>query len=125
MASKAGCHDAGCHDAEPDFRLTMANERTFLAWQRTALGLLAAAVAVVQFVPLALVPGARHVVAGLLAGLAVLTAVSGIRRWEQVNAAMRNGTSLPTHRVPAMLAAGLVLVAAVGLLLLLHGAAPT
>ncbi|HET7074401.1 MAG TPA: DUF202 domain-containing protein, partial [Mycobacterium sp.] len=32
-------------ESEPDYRFTMANERTFLAWQRTALGLLAAAVA--------------------------------------------------------------------------------
>ena len=28
---------------ELDYRFTLANERTFLAWQRTALGLLAAA----------------------------------------------------------------------------------
>ena len=26
---------------EPDYRFTLANERTFLAWVRTALGLLA------------------------------------------------------------------------------------
>ena len=38
-------------EGEPDYRFTLANERTFLAWQRTALGLLAAAVAVVQLVP--------------------------------------------------------------------------
>lgn len=37
-------------DVEPDYRFTLANERTFLAWQRTALGLLAAAVALVQLV---------------------------------------------------------------------------
>ena len=36
---------------EPDYRFTLANERTFLAWERTALGLLAAAVAVVQLIP--------------------------------------------------------------------------
>src|SRR3984893_15268857 len=35
-------------EGEPDYRFTLANERTFLAWQRTALGLLAAAVAVVS-----------------------------------------------------------------------------
>ncbi len=39
------------NDFEPDYRFTLANERTFLAWERTALGLLAAAVAIVQFVP--------------------------------------------------------------------------
>ncbi|MGA9680044.1 MAG: DUF202 domain-containing protein, partial [Mycobacterium sp.] len=35
-------------EIEPDYRFTLANERTFLAWQRTSLGLLAAAVALVQ-----------------------------------------------------------------------------
>ena len=45
---------------EPDYRFTLANERTFLAWQRTALGLLAAAVAVIQFVPSLSVPGALY-----------------------------------------------------------------
>ncbi len=45
------CANDTAPDLEPDYRFTLANERTFLAWQRTALGLLAAAVAVVQFVP--------------------------------------------------------------------------
>ena len=35
---------------EPDYRFTLANERTFLAWVRTALGLLAGGVAVRQLV---------------------------------------------------------------------------
>ena len=34
---------------EPDYRFTLANERTFLAWQRTSLGLMAAAVAAVSY----------------------------------------------------------------------------
>ena len=46
---------------EPDYRFTLANERTFLAWQRTSLGLMAAAVAVVQFMPELAIPGLRHV----------------------------------------------------------------
>ena len=36
---------------EPDYRFTLANERTFLAWIRTSLAMMAAGVAVVQFVP--------------------------------------------------------------------------
>src|ERR1043165_2701247 len=36
---------------DPDYRFTLANERTFLAWIRTSLALLAAAVALVQLVP--------------------------------------------------------------------------
>ena len=112
--------DAG----DPNFRFIMANERTFLAWQRTALGLLAAAVAVVQFVPHALVPGARNIVAAVLAVLAVLTAVTGIRRWEQVDAAVRTGRPIPDHHMAAWLSAGLVLVAALGMVLLIGGKVP-
>jgi putative membrane protein len=108
-------------DPEPDFRFTMANERTFLAWQRTALGLLASAVAVVDFVPHTRLPWAPRTAAGLLAALAVLTSVNGIRRWERVDAAMREGRPLPIHGTPTMLAVGLVLVAAVGGLFVLGG----
>lgn len=38
-------------EIEPDYRFTLANERTFLSWQRTSPGLLAAAVALAQLVP--------------------------------------------------------------------------
>ena len=60
-------------EIEPDYRFTLANERTFLAWQRTSLGLLAAAVAVVQLVPELAIPGARRALGVLLAALAILT----------------------------------------------------
>ncbi|CAN5799339.1 YidH family protein [soil metagenome] len=95
---------------EIDYRFTLANERTFLAWQRTALGLLAAAVAVVQFVPELGVPGARHVLGLLLAVLATVTSVVGLVRWVQVDRAMRNGTALPSHPSPAYLAVGLTII---------------
>ncbi|WP_283215114.1 DUF202 domain-containing protein [Pseudofrankia sp. DC12] len=36
---------------DPDYRFSLANERTFLAWIRTALALLAGGIAVVQIVP--------------------------------------------------------------------------
>ncbi len=100
---------------EPDYRFTLANERTFLAWLRTALGLLAAAVAVVQLVPELVIPGARHVVGGILALLAIFTAASGMHRWEQVNKAMRLGLPLPRQRTPLWLGAGFILVAVLGL----------
>jgi len=62
----------------------MANERTFLAWIRTSLALLAGAVAVDQLAP-ALVG----------AGLAALS----YRRWGQMEAAMRQDQALPFSRV--------------------------
>ena len=108
---------------EPDYRFTLANERTFLAWLRTALGLLAAAVAVVQLVPELAVPGARHVIGTLLAALAIITAAAGMRRWSRVDAAMRRGLPLPRHRVPFVLGAGLVLVAVVAFVLVMAKAA--
>ena len=97
-------------ESEPDYRFTLANERTFLAWQRTALGLLAAAVAVVQLVPELTIPGARHVLGVLLAVLASLTAGMGLRRWGQVDRAIRSGRPLPRHPMAAYLGVGLIVV---------------
>jgi inner membrane protein YidH len=113
--------DAGQRSAdyEPDYRFTLANERTFLAWQRTALGLLAAAVAVVQLVPELGVPGARQAVGLLLAVLATLTSAMGLLRWEQADRAIRRGGPLPRHPTPAYLALGLTAIGilAIGLVI--------
>jgi putative membrane protein len=97
-------------EAEPDYRFTLANERTFLAWQRTALGLLASAVAVVQLIPELSISGARHVLGIILALLAILTAGMGILRWKQADRAMRRGLPLPRHPTPMYLGIGLVVV---------------
>lgn len=99
--------------AEPDYRFTLANERTFLAWIRTSLGLLAGAVAMVQLVPQFGIPGGRHVVAAFLTVLAMLSAGLGLRRWQQVERAMRRGEPLPPERGPAILGIGLLLLGAV------------
>ena len=106
-------------ECEPDYRFTLANERTFLAWQRTALGLLAAAVAVVQLVPELTIPGARHALGLLLAVLATLTSGMGLLRWEQADRAIRRRSPLPRHPTPAYLAAGLTIVGilAIGLVI--------
>jgi putative membrane protein len=71
---------AEADEQEPDYRFTLANERTFLAWIRTAFALIAGGVAVVQLVPAFGVPGVRH---GLVL---VLTTGGG------VPAVMRSGT---------------------------------
>lgn len=102
-------------DVEPDYRFTLANERTFLAWQRTALGLLAAAVAVIQFVPELGITGGRHLLAALLALLAILTAGMGLLRWEQADRAIRRGRPLPRQPTPLYLGVGLIVI---GLLVL-------
>lgn len=111
--------DTGPEDREPDYRFTLANERTFLAWQRTALGLLAAAVALVQLVPELTVPGARGALGIVLAVLATLTSGMGLLRWQQADRAMRQGDPLPRRPTPAYLAVGLCVVglAAIGLVI--------
>ncbi len=96
----------------------MRHYGTFLAWLRTALGLLAAAVAVVQLVPELVIPGARLAIGGVLALLSVFTAGSGMHRWEQVNKAMRLGLPLPRQRTPLWLGAGFILVALLGLIVI-------
>ena len=112
----AGERDAdNAQEHEIDYRFTMANERTFLSWQRTALGLLAAAVALVQLVPELAVPGARRLLGVGLALLAILTSGMGLLRWQQADRAMRHGDPLPRHPSPAYLAVGLCLVGLVAL----------
>jgi putative membrane protein len=104
--------------SEPDYRFTLANERTFLAWQRTALGLIAAAVAVGQLLPEFPISWARYATSGLLTLLAMLAAGIGLRRFSQVDVAMRSGLPLPRNPLPVVLSCGLILVALLGLFLL-------
>ena len=112
----AGEHGTdSAEESELDYRFTFANERTFLAWQRTALGLLAAAVALVQLVPELAIPGARRLLGVGLALLATVTSVMGLLRWQQADRAMRRGDPLPRHPSPAYLAVGLTLVGIIAL----------
>jgi putative membrane protein len=105
-------------DNGPDYRFTLANERTFLAWIRTALGLLAASVAVVQVLPDFGPRAARLAVGLMLAGLALVLAATSHRRWVQVDQAMRTGAPLASPWQP-VLTAGTVTVAVVVVIVLM------
>ncbi|MGF7235058.1 MAG: YidH family protein [Frankia sp.] len=96
----------------PDYRFTLANERTFLAWVRTALALLAAGVAVVQLVPGFSVPGARHVLGIPLVVLSVIVSSAGYRHWADRERSMRTRQPLPVPGLPRVLA---MVVGAAGL----------
>ena len=65
----------------PDYRFSLANERTFLAWIRTALGFLAAGVGLDQLAPDFATPLIREVLALLLCLFAGGLAVYGYLRW--------------------------------------------
>ena len=101
--------------ASPDYRFTLANERTFLAWVRTALALIAAGVAVIRFVPG--LDAVRHALGFLLIGLGGLLAGLSYQHWQRNERAMRLGRELPRSFVPRLVAVALVLASVVALVL--------
>lgn len=100
---------------EPDPRFSLANERTFLAWIRTSLALLAGGVAVEAFTGDMFPPPLRLTLSGLLLVVAALLALGAGLRWLRVERAMRHGRPLPLPAVVPVLAVGVL--AAVVLLL--------
>lgn len=104
------------HGAEPDYRFTLANERTFLAWIRTALALMAAAVAVVHLLPNIDIPGARRTLGALLIAAALIISVYAYPRWRDVQRAMRTGGDLPRSFLLPITAAVLTVAGIIALI---------
>ena len=105
-------------EKELDYRYTLANERTFLAYIRTALGLDAAGLAAAQF----LRPSGTHIregIAVLLVVLGIVVALLSYRRWATVERAMRRGAPLPAVQLPLVLGGGLVVTSLGALVLVL------
>jgi putative membrane protein len=73
---------------EPDYRATLANERTFLAWTRTALAFLAGSLAVLSLRQVAPFP-LRLALSAYLIALAVLTTITGYVQWRRRQQRMR------------------------------------
>jgi putative membrane protein len=88
----------------PDYRFSLANERTFLAWIRTGLALIAGGLACAQFLPPLPVTHLREIIALLLLVLGALVALRAVDHWVRTERAMRLGTDLPRSRFPAVLA---------------------
>jgi putative membrane protein len=101
-------------DAEPDARFTFANERTFLAWSRTALALVTAGLAIVQLLPpFPGVPWGRRIIGTPLILLGSAVAIIGYLEWMANQRALRRGKPVASTRLPWILA---VTIAAVGLI---------
>lgn len=115
MRRRPPLHQVG---RDPDYRFTLANERTFLAWVRTALALSAGGLAAIELLPRLVVPGAREAIGTGLVGLGTLVALTSFRRWEANERAMRTGDALPRSRIPLVLAIGASVVSVVALVLL-------
>lgn len=98
---------------DPDYRFTLANERTFLAWIRTALALLAGGVLLHQFAT-GLEP--RIAMTVIAVGLGVVSTVLSLiayTRWRANEVAMRHGRPLPYGWALPVLAATSLVTAAV------------
>ena len=89
---------------EPDPRFTFANERTFLAWSRTALALVVAGLGVVQLLPpFPGVPWGRHVLGVPLIVFGAVVAVVAYSEWVKSQRALRRGEPLPRSVMPRLL----------------------
>ena len=103
------------HGAEPDARFTLANERTYLAWIRTSLALLAGGVAL-EALGLGLHPGLRLAASIILICAGIATPIQAWFGWVRTEHALRLNRPLPSAVLA--LPIGLAVVAAGTLVLL-------
>jgi len=113
--------DETAEEREPDVRFTYANERTFLAWNRTALALIATGVAATQLLPEFHVSGGRRILGLPLIALGALVAFTSFRHWKANQRAMRTGGPLPRSPMPLVLSVGVGVVAVIAVVLALVG----
>jgi putative membrane protein len=111
--------DPGKDASHPDYRFILANERTFLAWIRTALALLASGVGVVNLPAGFSSSAGRHILGLLLVVLGLVAAIGSFLRWRANNSAITSGTPLPTTSSMPIIAAGLTVVAVIALALVI------
>ncbi|MGH9208938.1 MAG: YidH family protein [Acidimicrobiales bacterium] len=111
----------GGDESEPDARFTYANERTFLAWNRTALALIATGVAATQLLPDLHVASGRRILGLPMIALGAVVAVTSFRHWRANQRAMRRNEPLPSSPMPLVLSLGIGAVAVIAVVLALLG----
>jgi putative membrane protein len=105
---------------EPDPRYTFANERTFLAWSRTALALVVAGLGIIQLLPpFPGVPWGRHVLGIPLIVFGAVVAVTAYVEWVKSQWAMRHGKPLPRSVMPKILTVVIFVMAVVSAIVVL------
>lgn len=106
---------------DPDPRFSLANERTFLAWVRSALALVALGIAVATFVSTTNTEGISALLAlGLIALGGLLSAFAWFR-WLQVERAMRQDKGIPPTTLGIVIAFGVAILAAIAVVAVILG----
>ena len=111
-------HEVG---SEPDNRFSYANERTFLAWIRTSLALIATGLGITQLLPKLALAGGRRLIGLPLIILGAICSVMSYQRWEANERAMRLKQPLPPSRLSQVVALGVAAIGAVALVLAAFG----
>lgn len=101
--------------SEPDARFSLANERTFLAWNRTALALIAGGVAL-EALGLDLEPALRLAASVILIAAGLVVPLLAWREWGRTERALRASSPLPGSATSLALAVTIVVVGALVLL---------
>lgn len=104
---------------EPDPRFTLANERTLLAWLRTALALVVAGVAAVGLSDLIQPAWLVDVTAAVAFGGGATTAVLGYLQWQRVERAMRRHEPLPAAAGTMIVLGAILVIVLIGVIALL------
>lgn len=115
--------DAG-DPSQPDARQSLANERTLLAWMRTALAIIAAGLAATQFLSPFDFPGGRRLVGLPLILAGGLVALLSHRSWRQRERAIQAGEALPASPLVWMLTVAVVAIAVIAAVIAAQGTAP-
>lgn len=107
-----------------DEQLSFANERTFLAWERTALALITAGLAITQLLPAFDFPGGRRLIGLPLIGLGIVIGAQSYWEWSRNRDAIRAERPLPGSRLPLVVAVVVAAVALIGFVLVIVDGSP-
>lgn len=104
-----------------DPRFTLANERTYLAWGRMSLALIAAGLAVTELLPQLGAVGSRRMlgVPMMLSG-GLIAALADIRR-RHVQTELEAGRGVPESRMPDLLTAMVIVISITAALMVTLG----
>jgi putative membrane protein len=116
MKGKVGWRSQG---QAPDYRFSLANERTYLSWIRTSLALLAGAVGIEHLVPEFAGSDLRVLVSIILCAMAAFLPLMAYTRWAANERAMRTGQALPYSSAIKLISIIMFLIAVLLIIMML------